>query len=530
MAAKCMPYFILTADGVAMPSSSEESSDFANSTTDSFMDGNSKTRNKKARKTKKKILTVSTRMEATKSRMEFIKQKLDESRERYNQKQIASSKAVPRMKEPKPHLMSSDQSDKSSERSVELVPISHTKGRGSHGALPYVYFVVSVDRTATIKPTNDFEFLSEIAPGSPFMTKKPKDKFLMSRSEMRKMQQEERKRLKQAASEIGLKSEPIRAMSQKQIIFPASSRSPPLNPPTTPATTFTSALNFDKPDDSMTLPEEVDVSDFLDSRPSTKRCATRFLELPHISADEQRKNLGTAPASVDYKPMELMRRTVSTSSGNRRVHFSDGFPLITGSTITFSDLDAVRSSLGSRPSTMPALMSKGDRDDKSRENRERDRPKFSRTKTSPLFSKKHSESLNLPKIDIVSNVYNDLIIKAINAYIKQFPVGSQQTKLAKQLIQQIEEHCMNSSDIFSELSQGGIQIHPGTNERRVVIKEIDPGLSDMIQGQCETNGKMAGNRVKPNPRKERQYNSLTPKSFKMAPPGLKKEQTNLSVR
>ena len=477
MASKVTPYFILTADGVSAPEQTHcdviaTKADDAKEKTD---------------KENKKHITMS-RNELTRKRMELIQRKLEESRAKHAEKmKLNSSQVTPRIGDAflphSPHTyVPPDVAPKNSvpttERGLEMVSIA--PANNGIGGSPYVYFVVSVDKIEKVQkemPTLD----DSLATAS-----------ISTKSSQRRKNPSRRRRRG--------KDDSLVSQSDGNLNLHRSYTMPvnfPKNPPATPATVTTSHEKTDEGTEKR--PSVGDLTDF-DNKSSLRSFSAKLIELPYISADQQRKNLGSSNASMEGKAMEVYRRTISQDS--RRVHFAENFDL---PSISANGLSIPRGlftkNFGSRPTTMPAILS-------GRE--EFERPRYICPKTAfgtPRTRKQSQQPLNLPRIDIVSGVYDELIVKAIESYISEFPAGSKQTNLARQLLKQLKDKTLTSNDLaqFEKRSLG-----------RLSIKEIDPDTSKSFEGGIKTS--RCGKRPS-KPKSDGEFSALAPTCFRMAKPG-----------
>lgn len=515
MASKVTPYFILTAEGLG-------SSDMANEddvTREQTDDDKSGTEIVKYRKHQ---ATSMTRKELTRKRMEFIQQKLEESRARHAEKQKTLSinlRPIPRAGDsfmPRtPHTyVIPDTSHKPKQESVpngaEMVPLSVNRKSPTNGDMPYVYFVVSVDRLQRSK--TDLSLSSFDSLGSS----------VSCHSSEKKRNKHERRKKKQGDNcPIVSKSDGNFGGGRKQVVakrhFPFFyGASSPRIPPPTPAT-ITTYNTMDRADDECPTDRHLsigDLRDFNDHRTYLpgKASPPRLIELPYISADLQRKNLGSSNSSMEGKAMEVYRKTLQSESG-RKVHFAEGLdlPSIRGGTIGIPR--RLISNFGNRPNTMPTIMS--------------EREDFERYMNTPIpktafgtpRSRKPGQPLNLPKIDIVSGVYDELIVKAIEAYINEFPPNSKQGKVARQLLQQLHERTITTTDLAN--------MEKKPHGHGLKIKELDP---DIPRGNEMSGSKTSrGNRRPTKPKADGEFSTLAPTCFQMVAPGTQSARDEVTI-
>ncbi|XP_033735036.1 uncharacterized protein LOC117323725 [Pecten maximus] len=548
MAAKVTPYFILTAGGLtaASPPDDEETEYLTENLAKISRHGRAPNGNSQPKK-----LISFTRNEVTQKRMDLIRQRLEESRVRYTDACKTASvdgsrvsrsltkltdrseRAVPKVGDNiTPHTYGMPESPETKlrtriqQKKVEMVPLSNSKSsESSKGSFPYVYFVVSVDRTQ-----NQSDSIQESFDEIQSKDSRKYRSSLLSRMQKRYIKDEDRTKMQQIAGEIGLKSDVVpppsrSSISQRTISFPAShnSSSPPRNPPATPAT-IGSACHFHDSDNvsldlkggKMSSIDLADISIIGTSRPSTKHMSTRVLELPYMSVDIQRKNLGTASASTtESKSMEIISKSSLSSqdSENRRVHFSDSIdlPMIKGSRIVITP--TIPQQISPRPSTMPALLGKKEAEFKEnfKEAYERQKQFRHQTPGTPR-QRKIGTPLTLPKIDIVSGVYDELVIKAIESYVREFPPSSKQGQVARQLLRQLQERSISAADL-SRMEDQRMRGH-----KKLSIKELPDDKKDRKPDyKPEKHG--GGTSRRGQKSKERLYSTIAPTCFKMASPG-----------
>ncbi|OWF51336.1 uncharacterized protein LOC110449328 [Mizuhopecten yessoensis] len=559
MAAKVTPYFILTAGGLT--STTPPGDDDTEYVTENLAKISRHGRAANGNSQSKKLISF-TRNEITQKRMDLIRQRLEESRVRYmdacktasndasrvtrSQTKLTdrSEKAVPKIGDNiTPHTYGMPESPETKLRSriqqkkVEMVSLSNTKSsETSKGSFPYVYFVVSVDRTQ-----NQSNSIQESVDESQSKDSRRYRSALMSRMQKRYIKEDDRAKMQQIAGEVGLKSDVVpppsrSSISQRTISFPMShqSTSPPRNPPATPATIGSACHFLDNDSLSMDMKggktssiDLADISIIGTSRPSTKQMSTRVLELPFMSVDIQRKNLGTASAStIESKSMEIVSKSSFTSSQefeNRRVHFSEtiDLPMIKGSRIVITP--TIPTQITPRPSTMPALIGKKEAEFKEtfKQAYERQRNFQHQTPGTPR-PRRIGTPLTLPKIDIVSGVYDELVIKAIESYVREFPPTSKQGQVARQLLRQLQERSISAAD----LSQ--MDDHRMRGHKKLSIKELPDDGSKSRKAEYKTEKSGGGAIRRGQKSKDRLYSTIAPTCFKMANPGGLEETTSSS--
>ncbi|XP_062621507.1 uncharacterized protein LOC134283090 [Saccostrea cucullata] len=520
MASKVTPYFILTAEGLG----SNETPNVCDETREQTDDEKS---TEIVKYKKQPMVNNLTRKELTRKRMEFIQQKLEESRARHAEKQKTLSinlRPIPRVGDsfmPRtPHTyVIPDTSQKPQQdpppKGVEMVPLSVSRRSPTNSDMPYVYFVVSVDRLQRSKTdlsssSYDDNSLGSSLSGNSSVKKRNK---LLSRSQRRKKKQED-------DFPTVSKSDGNFSNGKKQIVtrkhFPFFYGSSPVIPPPTPATVTTYNMQ-DRADDECHTDRHLsvgDLRDFNDNRTNQpgKASPPRLIELPYISGDLQRKNLGSSNSSMEGKAMEVYRKTLANEPG-RKVHFAEGFdlPNIRGGGMGIPR--GLISDFGARPNTMPTIMS-------GREDFERymNAP-IPRTAFGTPRSRKPGQPLNLPKIDIVSGVYDELIVKAIEAYINEFPPNSKQGKVARQLLQQLHERTITTNDLAN--------MEKKPHGHGLKIKELDP---EIPRGNEMSGSKTSrGHRRPVKPKADGEFSTLAPTCFQMVAPGTLSARDEVTV-
>ncbi|XP_069119248.1 uncharacterized protein [Argopecten irradians] len=560
MAAKVTPYFILTAGGLtaSTPPDDEETEYVTENLAKISRHGRTPNTNSH----QKKLISF-TRNEITQKRMDLIRQRLEESRVRYSDACKTASvdgsrvsrsltkltdrseRAVPKVGDNiTPHTYGMPESPESKlrtriqQKKVEMVPLSNNKSsESSKGSFPYVYFVVSVDRTQ-----NQSNSIQDSIDESQSKDNRKYRSSLLSRMQKRYIKEEDRTKMQQIADEIGLKSDVVpppsrSSVSQRTISFPASniSTSPPRNPPATPATIGSASHFHDNDNVSLDLKggkmssiDLADISIIGTSRPSTKHMSTRVLELPYMSVDIQRKNLGTASASTtESKSMEIISKSSLSSqdSESRKVHFSDtiDLPMIRGNRIVITP--TIPPQLSPRPATMPMLLGKKEAEFRENFKEAYERQKYFRHQTPGTpRPRKIGTPLTLPKIDIVSGVYDELVIKAIESYVREFPPASKQGQVARQLLKQLQERSISAADL-SRIEEPRMRGH-----KKLSIKEVpeDSKKERKLEHNMEKTG---GGTSRRGPKsKERTYSTIAPTCFKMASPGGLEENSSCSSK
>lgn len=520
MASKVTPYFILTAEGCM---GTNEPQNVCDVTTEETAEEKSNTEIVKYKKNP--TVTTLTRKELTRKRMEFIQQKLEESRARHAEKQKTLSinlRPIPRVGDsfmPRtPHTYvipdtSHKPQQESPPRKVEMVPLSVSRKSPTNGDMPYVYFVVSVDRLQRSKTDlslSSYESLESSVSGNSSVKKKNK---LLSRNQRRKKKQDDNYSTV-SKSDGNFSSGKKQIFSRKQIPFCYNSS--PVIPPPTPATVTTYNMQ-DRAEDDCQTERHLSVGDLRDFNENRtvlagKASPPRLIELPYISADLQRKNLGSSNSSMEGKAMEVYRKALASESG-KKVHFAEGFdlPSIRGGAMGIPR--GLMPNFGNRPNTMPTIMS--ERDDFDRYVN----TAIPKTAFGTPRSQKPGQPLNLPKIDIVSGVYDELIVKAIEAYINEFPPNSKQGRVARQLLQQLHERSITTNDLAN------MERRPRGHGLK--IKELEPDTSRGNEMPISKTSR--GQRRPVKPKADGEFSTLAPTCFQMVAPGAQSARDEVTV-
>lgn len=516
MASKVTPYFILTAEGLGSNDITNVS-DVTREQTDEEKNCTEIVKYKKHPTT-----NIMTRKELTRKRMEFIQQKLEESRARHAEKQKTLSinlRPIPRVggdsfmpRTPHTYVIP-DTSHKPkqdfSPDGAEMVPLSLNRNSPSNGDVPYVYFVVSVDRLQRSKTDvslSSYDSMASTLSGNS--------------SEKKRNKLQRRKKKHEDNYQMMSKSDGNFSSAKKHLMakrhFPFVYGGSPMIPPPTPAT-VTTYNTMDRPDDECPTERHFsigDLRDFHEHRTCNpgKASPPRLIELPYISADLQRKNLGSSNSSMEGKAMDVYRKALQSESG-KKVHFAEGLdlPSIRGGTIGIPR--GLISNLGNRPNTMPTIIS-GREDFEKYMNTAIPKTAFGTPR-----SRKPGQPLNLPKIDIVSGVYDELIVKAIEAYINEFPPNSKQGKVARQLLQQLHERTITTNDLAN------MERRP--HGHGLKIKELDP---DIPRGNEMSGSKTSrGHRRPTKPKADGEFSTLAPTCFQMVAPGTQSARDEVTV-
>lgn len=536
MSSKVAPYFILTAEKVVdrneikelqhqhidslgtdvptTPPCSRVTDEIKNSF-DDYSSGYVRRRKKGYVKYKIPVKEV-RRKENLNRKMELIKEKLEMSRERFKeQKQKHNDLTItceptqgwfdPNKKSHFAKMDDSDQNDGKEESTNE-----NKKADGQ----PYVYFVVSDDANEA------------------------KEKIKMKHSAKRRSALKERNSSNKGrtsaniiglAREIGLKSNievkpesrqcDTNKASVNHIVFPSTSieapkpqfpnnpkglrsiPSPPRIPPCTPANSGENKIEFVS--HSLDADETVPRKPFLSSpmyggkTRGMHSASLQHFDLPTISADQKRRALGLGTKFEEFaypKPQSEQRQ--------RKVSFADPLPVIRGSGFVLSSSSEMKENLAlETPSLGPRAVTMGSITLPSEQTNKQTICQKYLSGESISTSKNVRKScvpLQLPKIDIVSNVYDEMIIKMIQEYLQDSNTPSRQSQLARELLVHLQKH----NEHMKELNV------PNVNKKNKT--KLTKAVHEHRQKVQELINSNANSTVPPNTAEETIPKSLTP--------------------
>ncbi|XP_045187808.2 uncharacterized protein LOC123545543 [Mercenaria mercenaria] len=393
-------------------------------------------------------------------KMELIKEKLEKSRERFKE-QKRSNEELNLTCEPTRSQKDVDTPATAFkfERSVsDVTPVKSTEENS-----PYTYFVVSDDNSADITPG---KVVSKSAD-------KRRRLRIVEENRLKRDRKEGQKpfvKRNGLARELGLKSSIIpksdsrsaNKPSVSQIVFEGpehqtssqhttnskilrTSFSPPRIPPGTPATVLTAQSGENKTEQpAIDVDESVPRKPFLSGplytgkNRGTHAFSLQHFELPIITPEQKRRALGLGTKFEEFaypKPQSEQRQ--------RRVSFANPLPVVkgTGLIVSYNEMKEYIgfkiAPLGPRAVTMGSITLPSERlDKKSMCQKYMTEDNMSSSKR----LKKVGVPLSLPKIDIVSNVYDDMIIKMIKEYLQDTNTPSRQSQLAKELLVHLQKH------------------------------------------------------------------------------------------
>ncbi|KAH3857265.1 uncharacterized protein LOC127871366 [Dreissena polymorpha] len=435
---------------------------------------------KKKNKKKKKVkYTISVREIRKKSplnkKLASIKEKLEKSRERING-QRAKLSDIDLKCEPVNTSKADMSYDQATfpfrmDRSVsDMGPSSLAKSRNANlGSSPFVYFVVSEERI------KDADFVLE--DGDRVVSKSADKRRRVRLVEENRLKRDRKEKLSQSAKfrglarEVGLNNNqggpkpseesPTVKGGPKELVFPGPDyestrpttttayrkgtrliRSPPKIPPGTPATTHGSHSDVPLEINGFDVDDTVPRKPFL-SRPmyngksrGIQALSQSNFELPTISADQRRRNLGLGTRFEEFaypKPSSEQRQ--------RKVSFAEQLPVIRGSGFVLNSADLRHDpeipSLGPRANTMGTITLPSENVDKQAVCQ---RFVAGENMTGSRQNRKFGIPLPIAKIDIVSNLYDEMIIKMIQEYLQDSNTPSRQSQLARELLVHLQKH------------------------------------------------------------------------------------------
>ena len=415
-----------------------------------------KVRRPKSKKKQRYQPPVSKRQESVRKKMELIKEKLEKSRERYRERKRLQEESELNCG---PTVIGLDENGDipKLDRSVsDLGPTLSDRypTKRADGSFPYVYFVVSQD---TVAESGEFGLESDENQQFVISARNRRRKIFMEQHKKKKEKLAKAAKMQGIARELGLKSNPLapknvlpdRPVTQpaiNHIVFPIATpvsstlrriHSPPRIPPGTPATTVFTEHQSTDPDD--TIPRKPFPSGPLYAgKPKLHSYSLQTFELPFISPEQRKRALGLASSenfgdNNSLKPQSQHRQ--------RKVTFADPLPVIRGSGFVFGEKDNgkntdVIQNLGPRAATMGSITLHSEKANKQ----EKCQKLQVSDKEAVKIARKMGIPLALPKIDIVSNVYDEMIIKMIRDYLQDSNTPTRQAQLARDLLSQLQEN------------------------------------------------------------------------------------------
>lgn len=417
------------------------------------------------------------RKDSLNKRMELIKEKLEKSRERFHEQRSKREELDLKCEPSKSYLDEEGTVINPFKMDRSVSDLTHLKsGPGVKHELissSCVYFVVTDENLAR-------------EAGERIISKSAGKRRRVRRVEENRLKRDRRERQKPEAKklglarEVGLKSsldsksescqneipakpavnhivfegpdtEPPKPVHQSSAKIIRSLHSPPKIPPGTPATTMTVHSITQSGESKQEQPpsdadENVPRKPFLSgplycgkNRTAHSSLQTQHFELPNISADQKRRALG-----MGTKFEEFAYPKPQTEQKQRRVSFADPLPVIRGNGFIVDhhgelseENPSVIPALGPRAVTMGSITLPSEKLDK---HSVCEKYLAGENIASARTVRRYGIPLPLPKIDIVSSVYDEMIIKMIQEYLQDANTPSRQSQLAKELLVHLQKH------------------------------------------------------------------------------------------
>lgn len=479
MGSKIEPYFILTAEKVTdprelksiishddtetpekLPTTPPPSGVSGQTGTDIHLKLGTKFSKKKKGFVKYKIpIKEIRRKETLNKKMEIIKEKLEKSRERFKKRGEEEINLICG-----PSLLNKDHTSVANTLKLERSVSDMTHVKQSERNSPYAYFVVSEE---DIKEEAIGKVVSKSADKRRRVRNAEENRWKRERTDGQKSPGKKAG----LARELGIKSciklksdtSGSNKPSVSHIVFEGpdsqeqpkfqhtsskvmrSAHSPPRIPPCTPATGLVTNSGENKveqanEDTDDNVPRKPFLSGPLYSGKNrgTHSFSLQHLELPNITADQKRRALGLGTKFEEFaypKPQSEQRA--------RNFSFLNTLPVVKGTSMLFS-LNEMKENigieippLGPRSVTLGSIILPSEKLDKQSMCQ-----KYiaGDSLASSKKVKKTGVPMSLPKIDIVSNVYDDMIIKMIKEYLQDTETPSRQSQLAKELLVHLQKH------------------------------------------------------------------------------------------
>ena len=620
MGSAVLPYFISSQEKFSAPNTNanitadqlraEDPLDRAPPTTPAPSATTDEKGERRRKKNKYKIPELK-RHEPMRKKMELIKEKLEKSRERYNERRKLQEEAELQCGPTVIGLNEHGDIPKL-DRSVSDLGPNNLSNRyptkRADGSFPYVYFVVAQD---TIAESDDYADESDDNIQIAKSAKNRRRKIFLEQNRRKKEKQAKTAKMQGIARELGLKSNPLlpkqftreRPATQpaiNHIVFPIAAapqtnlrriHSPPRIPPGTPATIVHAEFNqLDEHDPDDNIPRKPFPSGPLYAgKPRVHSYSLQTFELPMITPEQRKRALGLA-SSENFGDFSVPKPQSQRSQ--RKVTFADSLPVIRGSGFVFGDKDSYKTnntfqSLGPRAVTMGSITLPSESLDKQ----EKCKKLQMSDREAVKLARKMGIPLALPKIDIVSNVYDEMIIKMIRDYLQDSNTPSRQAQLARDLLVQLQQNetlkqmkilneekeeleaiagkvIEEKDETFGEMENSNTEmtptvvvedmptfedIHnkpktPSTPVARArhtpLVKITYKPSAELKEKEDETssdkskednatlkadNQPKSANSARDSASPKTARSTLTPTSFKMPPPGLSREETNLSI-
>ena len=620
MGSAVLPYFISSQEKFSAPNTNanitadqlraEDPLDRAPPTTPAPSATTDEKGERRRKKNKYKIPELK-RHEPMRKKMELIKEKLEKSRERYNERRKLQEEAELQCGPTVIGLNEHGDIPKLDRSVSDLGPnnlSSRYPTKRADGSFPYVYFVVAQDKIAE---SDDYADESDDNIQIAKSAKNRRRKIFLEQNRRKKEKLAKTAKMQGIARELGLKSNPLlpKQFTQERpatqpainhIVFPIAAapqtnlrriHSPPRIPPGTPATIVHAEFNqLDEHDPDDNIPRKPFQSGPLYAgKPRVHSYSLQTFELPMITPEQRKRALGLA-SSENFGDFSVPKPQSQRSQ--RKVTFADSLPVIRGSGFVFGDKDSNKTnntfqSLGPRAVTMGSITLPSESLDKQ----EKCKKLQMSDREAVKLARKMGIPLALPKIDIVSNVYDEMIIKMIRDYLQDSNTPSRQAQLARDLLVQLQQNetlkqmkilneekeeleaiagkvIEEKDETFGEMENANTEmtptvvvedmptfedIHnkpktPSTPVARArhtpLVKITYKPSTELKEKEDETssvkskednatlkadNQPKSANSARDSTSPKTARSTLTPTSFKMPPPGLSREETNLSI-
>ena len=149
------------------------------------------------------------------------------------------------------------------------------------------------------------------------------------------------------------------------------------------------------------------------------------VELPDILPDQLKWR--TRDYQSSSAPGSLNADSSNSNSNNKKVHFAEGLPFIKGSGIAALQKEAGGAQAEiERPETMPHMATKAAPEPRGHVDMLHppwSAPVTSRSLATMTPRSKMFKPMPIPKIDIVSEIYDELIVKTIQTFLERFAVS-----------------------------------------------------------------------------------------------------------
>ncbi|KAL3873922.1 hypothetical protein ACJMK2_036999 [Sinanodonta woodiana] len=498
-----------------------------------------------------------------KTKMEFIKYKLEKSREKYREKK--------RMQEERGLRCGTTWQgrDVTSYLNRSVSDLGSLRPRRESDDFTYVYFVVADEKS----PTSDSFMQEQIFSSSD----KQRRHYIAESNKRKKARENDNAKIKSVSHDLRLKSNPQNTDSEvkseklsqtpnavdkttegqkkvSHIVFPFDIISKPKNSTTVPVTTGSSLKLEDNTDARSSEEEKMrehgenynSEIGYIEGRPKNSSYTVKTFELPFISPNQK----------VKTKLMNKLKKSDEQKSSKKEVTCAEPIPVSRGKTFVVRELgtenlETLR--MGSRSKTMSDI----DIDaKKSYCQKIQNEPSVVLPKL-----RKMGLPLTLPKIDIVSKVCVDMVKNMIKCYLHDPKTTSRQAQRASKLLahlqaQELEKEKQSferkeDDTITSASSPSQRTIKPASREANI-LPQSDRTLASLSEETLEKHiasvkikfkskdddataegqsfSRHTGVAAVENRHKgDANVVPVAPTYFKMSPPGLSRENTELTI-